>query len=118
VTTAAPVSPVPPAPRPPSAAGAPVQLHTPDEPEERRDRWRDALLGGADLDDVVTGTGGVSDWLWARWRVLERAGMDRAGFDAVVSGYRRELWLWLVGDRTWAPCCAGMIGRVERRLGP
>ena len=25
----------------------------------------------------------------------------------IVLGYRREIWLWLAGERTWAQCCSG-----------
>jgi hypothetical protein len=33
-----------------------------------------------------------------------------------VLGYQREIWLWLAGERTWAQCCSGLIGRINRRL--
>ena len=49
--------------------------------------------------------------------VLESAGMTEDDFGAIVVGYRREIWLWLVGERTWAQCCSGLIGRIDRRLG-
>jgi hypothetical protein len=47
---------------------------------------------------------------------LESAGLDRARFVAIVVGYKREIWLWLMGERTWAQCCSGLIGRIDRRL--
>jgi hypothetical protein len=34
----------------------------------------------------------------------------------IVVEYRREIWLWLAGERTWAQCCSGLIGRIDRRL--
>ena len=37
-------------------------------------------------------------------------------FGAIVADYRREIWLWLAGERTWAQCCSGLIGRITRRL--
>ena len=40
--------------------------------------------------------------------MLERAGIDRADFAGIVVGYRRELWLWLAGERTWEQCCSGL----------
>jgi len=55
-------------------------------------------------------------WLWARWSALGTAGIDRARFTSLVIGYRRELWEWLSGERTWAQCCSGLIGRIRRRL--
>lgn len=96
-----------------AAAGVP-RLHLPDEPVRLRACWRDAVLGGVPLADVVAGD--VAPWLWARWSALGTAGIDEARFVAMATAYRRELWLWLVGDRTWAQCCAGLVGRVARRV--
>ena len=91
-------------------------LHLPDEPAGWREHWRAAVLDGKDLSGVVGGHDGVAAWLWARWSSLDAQGMDQACFFSVVLGYRRELWLWLTGDRIWEQCCAGLIGRIERRL--
>lgn len=102
---------------PAGAVAAPrPKLHVPDEPEARRDGWYRAVLDGAAVEDVVLGLDGVAAWLWPRWRILEAAGVDRAAFETVLTGYRRELWLWLAGERTWAQCCAGLAGRTERRI--
>ena len=90
------------------------QLHVPDEPIVMKAVWRDAVLDGADLAEIVTG--GVAGWLWSRWRALESAGFTEAGFERLVGDYRREIWLWLVGDRTWEQCCSGLIGRIGRRV--
>lgn len=92
-----------------------LRLHVPDEPETGRDLWYGAVLGGRPIDEVLSGDGGVVDWLWARWRVLARSGFTPASFEAVVLGYRREIWLWLAGERTWEQCCSELIGRVDRR---
>jgi hypothetical protein len=92
-----------------------VRLHTPSPPADQQ-RWRDAVLEGEDLADVLAGPGGPIEWLWRRWRTLEREGLDFEAFAAIVLAYRRELWLWMAGERTWAHCCAGLIGRIERRL--
>jgi hypothetical protein len=97
-------------------ASAAVRLHLPDAPLARRTGWRAAALDGTELTDVVAGPDGVAGWLWDRWSTLERAGMSRAEFDRVVLSYRREIWLWLTGDRTWEQCCGGLIGRLDRRL--
>ncbi len=91
------------------------RLHVPDEPAERREAWYREVLDGAELDQVVLGPDGLAEWLWPRWRALERAGCDHEQFAAAVGGYRREIWLWLAGERTWAQCCAGLVGRIERR---
>ena len=102
----------------PQGSGPPVHLHLhlPEADETRRLRWRDQVLAGAPLAEVLSGDEGLAEWLWARWRVLERAGIDRGAFVALVVAYRRECWLWLYGDRTWEQCCAGLLGRIERRL--
>lgn len=92
-------------------------LHLPDEPGAHREHWRAAVLHGQELACVVGGRHGVAGWLWARWSTLDAHGMDKETFSSVVVEYRRELWLWLAGDRKWEQCCAGLIGRIGRRLG-
>ncbi|HUY21758.1 MAG TPA: hypothetical protein VMV22_05410 [Acidimicrobiales bacterium] len=94
-----------------------VRLDHPAEPTRMRVELRDALLTGADwrvgfTDDVCIGV-----WMWERWRpALEPVGMDREAFVDVVIGYRRELWLWLMGERGWDQVVTGLAGRVARRL--
>jgi hypothetical protein len=48
--------------------------------------------------------------------VLEPAGCTREAFVDVVVANRRELWLWLLGDRRWEQYVTGLAGRVIRRL--
>jgi hypothetical protein len=91
-------------------------LHVPDEPTGRAERWLAAVVDGRPLEDVLTGSDGVADWLWTRWRSLGAAGMDEEDFARQVLDYRRELWLWLAGERSWAQACGGLIGRIGRRL--
>jgi hypothetical protein len=93
-------------------------LPLPEEPVELRRRTRalieeDPARGAA----VVDAGAWIADPLWDRWGpALEPAGMDRDRFDAIVSAYRQELWLWVMGERTWAHFAAGLLGRVQRRL--
>ena len=93
-------------------------LPLPEEPVELRRRTRalveqDPARGAA----VVDAGAFLADPLWARWgRSLAAAGMDRDRFGAIVAGYRRELWLWVMGERTWAQSAGGLLGRVRRRL--
>ena len=91
-------------------------LHVPDEPTVRADAWLAAVLDGADLTDTLRADGGFAPWLWSRWSSLGKAGLSRAEFDEVVIGYRREIWLWLAGERIWTQCCSGLVGRVSRRM--
>lgn len=93
-------------------------LHLPEEPLDRGAHWRDLVFRGAQWDELVVSEEGPAGWLWQRWRALQGAGLAERAFFAIVSGYRRELWLWLVGERTWRQACSGLIGRLERRLAP
>ena len=82
-----------------------------------RDALRDALLAGTDWRDGFSDDVCIGLWLWERWRpALEPVGLDREAFVDVIISYRRELWFWLIGERTWEQCIAGLAGRVARRL--
>jgi hypothetical protein len=92
-------------------------LHVPDEPVALAESWLDRVLEGADLVTVLGADDGLAAWLWRRWSSLASAGVSQDAFTAVVLEYRRELWLWLAGERTWAQACSGLVGRVGRRMG-
>ena len=96
---------------------APLGLHVPDEPTVRAEGWLHAVNEGVDLERVLIGDDGVTSWLWTRWRSLSTSGLDERALGTIVLGYRRELWLWLAGERTWGQCCSGLIGRITRRIG-
>ena len=88
-----------------------------DEPMEMRNGLRQALLEGADWREGFSNDVCIGVFLWERWRpALEPAGMDREAFIDIVIGYRRELWLWLMGERRWDEFNAALAGRVNRRL--
>ena len=94
-----------------------IRLEMPPEPTALRLTLRDALLGGADWVALFGEDLGLGDTLWASWgSALEAAGLSRTAFVAVVAGYRRELWFWLLGDRIWAQVATGLAGRMARRL--
>ena len=90
-------------------------LHVPDEPTARAAGWLAAVLDGDDLIDVLRADDGLVPWLWSRWSTLSKVGLTRVEFENVVIGYRREIWLWLAGERIWTQCCSGLVGRVSRR---
>jgi hypothetical protein len=95
-------------------------LAVPSEPAALRTLVRTALEESptAILPLVVTGRW-IADPLWEGWRdTLERRGMSRGQFDAVVAGYGQELRLWVVGERPWGQYASGIAGRVVRRLNP
>jgi len=94
-----------------------LRLVVPEEPEDIRTGLRRALLEGGDWrqgfsDDICIGL-----WLWGQWRAdLEPRGLSREDFIDRVIADRRELWLWLLGDRQWTPFVTGLVGRISRRL--
>jgi hypothetical protein len=95
-----------------------VELAVPPEPVRLRARTR-ALAEQAPAEALARVADGR--WLaWPLWRLwgpeLRRAGLARAAFGRIVAGYDRELWLWVMGERTWAQCAGGLAGRVRRRL--
>ena len=96
----------------------PKRLSLPDEPATLRAETR-ALLeespeeGSQKVNDARF----VADLLWDEWgRELERSGMDHDRFLEISRGYSNELRLWVVGERPWDHCVAGLAGRVTRRL--
>jgi len=93
-----------------------LRLHVPSEPIAQKSAWHEGVLDGRELAEVIDGECGIAGWFWDRWRVLATLGLDRDSFGTIVSAYRRELWLWLAGERTWEQCCSGLIGRLERRI--
>jgi len=106
----------------PRAAGSdegsrPERLPELHEPVELREELRrDALSdrGGSGTAQGFEVTFGA--WLWERWKDrLEPAGFDSALILEVVTGYRREVWFWLLGDRRWDQLVEGLAGRVTRR---
>jgi hypothetical protein len=99
-----------------SVITAPV-LHVPDEPLALGEAWWGAVVEqGRDLKAVLAEEDGLAPWLWSRWRSLASVGMREDDLARIVVEYRREIWLWLAGERTWAQCCSGLIGRIDRRL--
>jgi hypothetical protein len=55
--------------------------------------------------------------LWDDWRRdLEALGVGSADLKAAAGDFRRELWLWVMGERTWAQTASSLAGRAERRV--
>ena len=93
------------------------RLELPDEPEDLKIGLRDALLDGQDWRDGFSDDICIGLWLWGRWQSGPRAGrVSREEFVDVVIANRRELWLWLIGDRQWLQFLTGLAGRIVRRL--
>ena len=90
----------------------------PDEPKDLKAETR-ALLeespeeGSRLIEDATF----VSDLLWKEWGPdLEEAGMDYDRFVEISRRYAGEFRLWVVGERPWNHCAAGLAGRSLRRL--
>jgi hypothetical protein len=45
------------------------------------------------------------------------AGPAREAVEAAFASARREIWLWVKGNRAWEQLAASLAGRVERRRG-
>ena len=93
-------------------------LPLPAEPADLRAETR-ALLDDRPEEGarVIGDATFVADLLWSEWAEdLEGAGMDRDRFLEISRDYSGELRLWVVGERPWDHCAAGLAGRVRRRL--
>ena len=98
--------------------GAIKRLPVPDEPTELKARTR-ALLEDSPEEGsrVIADAAFVSDLLWEEWGAeLEEAGMGYDRFLEISRSYAGELRLWVVGERPWDHCAAGLAGRSLRRL--
>ncbi len=89
-----------------------------EEPDELRAETR-ALLEESPEEGsrLISEAAFVADLLWEDWGdLLEPAGMPYDRFLQISRGYADELRLWVVGERPWDHCAAGLAGRVQRRL--
>jgi hypothetical protein len=89
-----------------------------EEPVELRAETRALLEESPEEGSRLIGEAAfVADLLWADWAdLLEPAGMPYDRFLQISRGYADELRLWVVGERPWDHCAAGLAGRVQRRL--
>ena len=89
-----------------------------EEPVELRAETRALLEESPEEGSHLIGEAAfVADLLWEDWGdLLEPAGMPYDRFLQISRGYADELRLWVVGERPWDHCAAGLAGRVQRRL--
>jgi hypothetical protein len=94
------------------------RLSVPDEPTEIKARTRTLLEHSPEEGSrVIADAAFVSDLLWGEWRTdLEGAGMGYDRFLEISRTYAGEFRLWVVGERPWDHCAAGLAGRLLRRL--
>ena len=90
----------------------------PDEPTELKAETRVLLEDSPEEGGrVIADAAFVSGLLWQEWGAdLERAGMNCDRFQKLSRSYAGELRLWVVGERPWDHCAAGLAGRLLRRL--
>ncbi len=93
-------------------------LLLPEEPAELRAETRALLEESPEEGNrLVNDARFVADLLWDEWKQgIENGGMDYGRFLEISRGYANELRLWVVGERPWDHCVAGLAGRVWRRL--
>lgn len=95
-----------------------VALVIPDEPSDLRAQTR-ALIERTPAEGLACVEHG--EWLarplWAQWQdELQARQLNWDQFLVIVRSYHNEARLWVIGERTWAQCVEGLIGRVMRRL--
>jgi hypothetical protein len=94
------------------------ELPIPEEPLRLRASVRKLVAEDPQAAETKLSDGEwITRRLWQAWGPeLRGRGMPRREFREVVQGYRRELWLWVAGERTWRQCAEGLEGRTRRRL--
>jgi hypothetical protein len=59
----------------------------------------------------------LADTLWSAWgSQLETAGAESDALAAHLGSCRREVWLWIMGERTWDELARLVSGGVLRRV--
>ena len=112
------------APRPAAlraAVGASLDppLPVPPEPAHVHRRLAEAADGSPGAARRLLADGElVGGYLWQAWEPdLTVAGVGRGDVVTHAGVCRRELWLWLMGERTWHEVAALVAGGVLRRAG-
>jgi hypothetical protein len=98
--------------------GAIKRLPVPDEPTKLKAETRTLLEDSPEEGSrVIADAAFVSALLWEEWGAdLAGAGMGYERFLRISRSYAGELRLWVVGERPWDHCAAGLAGRALRRL--
>jgi hypothetical protein len=98
--------------------GALKGLTLPDEPTGLKAETRTLLEESPEEGSrLIADAAFVADPLWEEWGdYLEGAGIGYDRFMEISRSYAGELRLWVVGERPWDHCAAGLAGRLLRRL--
>jgi hypothetical protein len=94
-------------------------LEPPPEPTELREQtWALARQSPDRAHELLAEGEWLADVLWEAWEgELASVGATRADLVARLATARRELWLWLAGERTWPEAAELVGGGVLRRVG-
>ena len=94
------------------------RLSVPDEPTELKAGIRDLLEElPEEGSHIIADAAFVCDLLWEEWRAdLEGAGLGYERFLEISRSYAGAFRFWVVGERPWDHCAAGLAGRLLRRL--
>ena len=87
----------------------------PTEPVELRDALRALVRQRPSSWEAVAGDGRwIAEPVWAG-AASYLPDLDVGVLAAAAVGHRQELWLWMMGERTWEHCVTGLLGRARRR---
>ena len=86
------------------------------EPTALRQRLRD--LARTDTETAQSEANRLlAAWIWRRWHdELVPYGCAPRDLRALLARDRRDLWLWVMGDRPFPQLIEGIVGRTMRRL--
>lgn len=102
-----------------SGEGRVPDLAPPPEPADLRASARRAALDETDGVASSSWWQALAQFLWRWWAPsLSAAKLAEGDFTDMVGTSRRELWLWVAGERTWDHTAGALAGRVRRRLPP
>lgn len=92
-------------------------LQLPPEPMALKRRLRESALDDPARWHAHDRGAGLARALWLEWgETIAAWGIEEPLFNGIVADYHHEVWLWLVGERTWSHAVGGLAGRVGRRL--
>ncbi len=101
------------------APEVPVSGAVPPEPTELRDGLRALALDSPPATTTAAqleAASQVAALLAAAVPTeLEARGIEPETLGVAAASLRREIWLWVVGERRWAPTVESVIGRAARR---
>jgi hypothetical protein len=58
----------------------------------------------------------LADYASRSWAAPSWTGWDLTAVEAAFAAARREIWLWVKGNRVWDQLEVALVGRVARRL--